>query len=188
MPLDGDFNGLRKLERSIADLSKTGGASQAQVARGVISEVRGLLREQFTSGIGPDGSPLTPTVRGRPALVSRKLPQAFTGSPIPGGAAMSLRVEWLEAHQHGHTFPSRQAAGQTMIFRKGKLVSQARAAKGWQGPKSWQDVRSRAHTVGQRVLPARAIVPEGALPPRWAQAVGQGATNGMQAWYERAAK
>lgn len=178
MSLTGDFDALKRLERNMAELAQSSGPTQRQLARGVIGEVRNLLREQFTNGTGPDGSPLTPTVSGEPALVSRKLPQAITGSPVDGGAAMSLRIEWLEAHQHGHTFPPRQVAASAANVRNGRFVRVGKKASAIRG--------IRAHVIGPRVLPARPIVPEDGLPQRWVEGVSRGAGVALKAWHEKA--
>lgn len=186
MPLTTPTAKLRRLRSDVASLATPTGAGQRGLLAGVRTSVKQLLVEEFATGTGPDGAAWQKTAKGEPALVSRKLPTAFTATIESGGVRFQGRVDWLEAHQTGHVFARRQGGGQTMIFRKGKLVSRARAARGWSGPKSWTDVTARAHSIGQRVLPQRQIYPENGLTPRWEDAIGRGLVGGMERWARRA--
>lgn len=185
--MTGSFDSLRQLQRSIAGLGRPGGSGNVDLLQGIRTEVKGLLVGQFSAGIGPDGAPWKDTVRGKPALVSRRLPAAFL-SRIDQGAVRFVgwvKRQWLEAHQFGHVFKTRAVADRANVLRfskRGKLISQARQNR----QKYGRAVFARAHTVGQRVLPARQIYPEGTLTPRWEAAVGRGITSGMMRWYERA--
>jgi len=188
MALTGDFDGLRRLR---ADMGKL--ATGTDLLRGIDREVKGLLKEEFASGKGPYGS-WRPTVRGRQALQSKKLPQAFKSEIGPTGLRYSAKSkrDLLTAHQEGHEFPARKRAAnqQFLTFKNGKLIKNSRALnKKGEVKRGVQQTFAKAHTVGKRVLPQRQIVPEGdTLPPPWENAVTRGAERGMQRWYERAAK
>lgn len=184
MGLTGDFGRLARLREAIANLGKPGAAAQFEIARSVIKEVRGVLREQFSKGEGPDGA-WQRTARGKPALVSRKLATTFVGAPVNGGAKFRARIPWLLAHHEGHVFPARSSAGHVLYrSRKGKLISAKRAARG----KGAYGTKARAHTVGARVLPARPIYPtrdESAMPAKWAAAINRGARAALEEWASR---
>lgn len=123
MPLTGDLRRLRGWALHVQSLGKPNGAKQKAIASAVGKEVRELLKKQFTSGVGPEG-PWKRTVRGKPALVSRKLPGDFKTSAVAGGVFVSSRIPWLRAHHEGHTFPARQAGGQALFFnKKGRFIS-----------------------------------------------------------------
>jgi hypothetical protein len=189
MPLTGDFDGVRKLRADVKKLT-TG----ADLLRGIDREVKGLLKEEFATGQGPYGA-WQNTVRGRQALQSRKLPQAFTSELQPNGLrymAKSKR-DLLTAHQEGYKFPARQRAAnqQFLTFNKGgKLIKNSRALnKKGETKRGVYQRFAKAHTVGARVLPQRQIVPEGdELPPAWKSAVTRGAEAGVQRWYDRTSK
>jgi hypothetical protein len=175
MGLTGDFAALKKLRRDLADLARPGGKGQTAIGKAVGLEGRKVLQQEFASGEGVAGE-WAEKRHGGQALKTKKIPSTITADPTGTGVLFRSVIDWLEAHQEGHTFPPRRASGQLMIFRKGRLVSAARAAKGWVGPKSWRDVISKAHAIGQRVLPARPFFPIDALPPAWVEAVRRGAT------------
>ncbi len=210
MPLTGDFAGLRKLQRSVESLATPEGEARVRMFAPVRSEVNALLNDEFARSVAPDGSTWQPTVRGRPALVSKKLPYAFS-SRLDRGVLRFVgktKRDLLTAHQEGHTFAARRApaggASRTetrkgrngiaytrtirpgaMYFNgKGKLVKASRFAK----IKKGRVVFARAHTVGQRVLPARKIAPEGSLPQRWVDGIERGLVVGMGIWAMRAQK
>jgi len=193
MPLTGDFAKLKKLQRNMHDLSKTGGRSQAEVARGVGREVKGVIREQFASGSGPYGA-WQQTVRGKPALLSKKLPNDYKATPVPGGVVvMPSRAKWLIAHHEGHVFSARSVGAEQNFLtfnRAGRLIKASRALNKKTGAvrRGVFQIFAKAHNVGPRTLPARPIYPEGAIPTKWAVAINAGAAQGMQRWYERSLK
>src|SRR6185295_4702811 len=127
MPLTGDFVGLRRLA---ADVKKL--ASGEIVLNAAKAEVKGLLREQFQQGIGPDGAPLQETKRGKAALVSRKLQNVFQGR-IDHGALRFVgksKRDMLTGHQEGVTFPARGVAANKQYLtydKNGRLVKRTRA-------------------------------------------------------------
>jgi hypothetical protein len=190
MPLTGDFSKLKKLKRAMADLGRKDGSAQREVGRQVVREVRGVLREQFAEGTGPYGT-WERTKRGRPALVSRKLPQDFRGSTIPGGVKFTSRVTWLRAHHQGHTFPAQQVAAQSRFLtfdKRGRLIRRSRIfnKKTGQVRRGVSQTFAREHSIGARVLPRRPIYPDRGMSPRWAQRINAGAAIGMRNWHARA--
>src|SRR5688572_28526526 len=128
MGFSGPFGRLRQLQKELRDLADPRGRGQQEVARQVVREVRGVLKEQFAAGEGSDG-PWARTKDGRPALVSRKLPQDFRGKPVPSGARFSSRISWLRAHHEGHTFGAQEVAANQRFLtfdRYGRLVRASR--------------------------------------------------------------
>jgi hypothetical protein len=192
VPVTGDLAKAKALARNLRDLADPKGRAQQEISREIVREVRGLLREQFAAGVGPYGMwPLT--VRGKPALVSRKLPQDFRGEPVPGGVRFwwGGRARWIRAHHEGHVFPARQAGGQSLFFNeKGQLLRLGKLTVRGLRTKFVMERVARAHTVGQRVLPKREIYPDRGVgsSPTWAAHVNHGARLGMQRWRERATR
>jgi hypothetical protein len=128
MPLTGNMRQLRGWATHVQSLGKPNGPKQVAIAKAVGHEVRELLKKQFATGTGPEG-PWKRTVRGEPALISRKLPGDFKTSAVASGVFVSSRIPWLRAHHEGHTFPARSAGGQALFFnKKGRFVSRQRYA------------------------------------------------------------
>lgn len=198
MGLTGDFIGLRRLRRNVESLAQPDGKARVDLLAHVQTEVTGLLKEEFAKGIGPDGSAWQQTKSGRPALISKKLAGAFS-SRIDRGIVRftgKSKRDMLMAHQLGHTFKARKVAAdkQFLSFNsKGKLVSARRVLKGsaFTGVmlrRGASQVFAAAHKIGERVLPARPIYPEGTLPTRWQEGIERGLVVGMEKWHERAEK
>lgn len=194
MPLTGDYKGLARLKRALVSIAKPDGTGRTELLTPVQGEVKGLISEEFAQGIGPDGNPWKETRRGKPALISRRLPNAF-GSRIDRGivrfVAKTTR-DLLNAHQKGHEFPARSIKAQTNFSSfnsKGKLVAARRIFKkdGTVRRGGYQRFHA-AHSVGKRVLEARAIYPEGTMPLRWEEAIKRGLTGGMERWAAKAEK
>lgn len=187
MPLTGDFAKLRKLKAAMAELARPDGKPQRDVGRQVVREVRVELREQFGGGFGPYGA-WEKTKRGRPALLSRKLPQDFRGKTVPGGVKFTTRIPWLRAHHEGHVFPAHQTGGQPLFFNeRGRLLRLGKLSARGLRTKFVQERRARQHTVGARVLPRRPMYPERTpLPTKWAYRVNVGAGPAMARWFKRA--
>jgi hypothetical protein len=186
MPLTGNFAGLRRLRRGLESVAEPEGAGRTDLVEGVQAEVKELLAEEFEKGIGPTGEPWQETVRGKPALVSRKLVGAFS-SRIDRGIVRftgKSKRDMLLAHQFGHTFPARKVAAekQHLSFNsKGKLVAARRIFKkdGTVRRGGYQRFAA-AHTVHERTLPARPIYPDGAMPPRWEERIQRGIAAAME--------
>ena len=129
--------------------------------------------------------------QGREALQSKKLPNAFR-FVLAGGKIIGIgksNRDLLTAHQEGHIFSARhRAANQQFLSfsRGGRLVSEKKLYS--KAGKLKRGVFQRfagAHTVGQRVLPQRKIVPDGQLTGIWLDAVTTGALAGFARWSER---
>ncbi len=189
MGLKGDVAGLKKLRREIEDLANPKGRAQAEIARNVIREVRGVLKQEFAAGEGPYG-PWDLTKQGKPALISRKLPQDFKGAVIPGGALFYGRIPWLIAHHEGHTFPARQVAANKSFLTfnaRGRLIKASRALnKKGQAKRGVTQTFAKAHTVSARTLPPRPIYPTRGMPAKWSGPISRAGLAGMQAWQQRA--
>ncbi len=149
MPLTGDLRRLRGWALHVQSLGKPNGAKQVAIAKAVGAEVRDLLKKQFASGVGPEG-PWKRTVRGRPALVSRKLPGDFKTSAVASGVFVSSRIPWLRAHHEGHTFPARHVAGGRELFfnRKGRF----RSRQSFEGAQ--YQARIRMHAIRLKMVGA----------------------------------
>lgn len=190
MGLTGNFAGVRALRRAVRDLSQPDGRAVQDIAKGVKAEVDEVIREEFASGDGPDG-PWQKTARGKAALVSRKLPNAFRARFDQGVLQYTAKVPrgWLLTQHEGHTFPARKVAAlkHYLSFNsKGRLVAERRLfnKKGELRRGAIQRFAG-AHTVGQRVLPPRPLYPTGSLPSKWSNAIARGANVGLTRWYDR---
>lgn len=189
MALTGDFAKLRSLQHGFQSLAS--GAERDRLARGIKSSVIGQLKEEFSKGISPDGTAWQQTKRGRPALISRKLPGAFVGQVNSGNVffrADSTR-SLLVAHQFGATFKARAvgAGKQFLTFDKlGRLVKAKRALnKKGDARRGYRQTFARTHNIGARVLPARPIYPEGAMPTPWSDRIQSGVISELMAWNDR---
>jgi archaeosine-15-forming tRNA-guanine transglycosylase len=188
MPFVRRAAALRRLRRGFESIADPEGSGRAVLIGDVQPEVKALLAEEFAKGIAPDGTDWQRTVRGRPALISRRLESAFVSRVDRGVlrfAARSTR-NLLTAHQEGHEFPERHIAANKEFLSfnsKGKLVAARRIFRkdGSLRRGAYQRFAA-AHTVKARTLPARPIYPEGALPLRWEEAIRRGLTGGLQKW------
>lgn len=188
--LTGDSKRLQKLEQSLRELGQRDGTMLTEATKQIAKNIKDTLKEEFSQGEGPYGAWLR-TVRGRTALLSRKLPQAFAFRADNFVLKFFLRVPWLTAHQTGYKFSARQAKSQSLFFNEeGRLLKLGRLNGARLKKINFvQEVKGRAHTVGARVLPARPIFPTSAgVPPKWAQRINEGANYGMQRWYQKASK
>ena len=163
------------MAREIEKLGKPRSDVRDKIARAVVVEVRGVLREQFGNGTSPDGTPWQVTKRGKPALLSKKLPQDFAGVPTDVGASFFSRVPWLKAHHDGHVFPART---QVLTFnQKGKLARRSKKVfdiatrKGRHIGKFVFDVVA---PIKSRILPERPIYPRARMTEKWGAAVNRG--------------
>jgi hypothetical protein len=188
--LTGNFAGFRELRKAIRDLSKPDGRAVQDIAKNVKAEVDVVIRDEFASGEGPDG-PWQKTARGRVALISRKLPNAFRSRFDQGVLRYTAKVPrgWLLTQHEGHAFPARKVAAlkRYLSFNsKGKLVAERRIfdKKGNVRRGAFQRFAG-AHTVGRRVLPPRPLYPTGSLPAKWSNAITRGASVGLSRWYDR---
>lgn len=192
MPLTGDVAKLGKLAGKMRTLADGKGAGLFPPIK---QAMKATLREEFARSIDPSGRTWKPTVKGRPALVSKKLPNAFDFAARDGyivGVGVSKR-DMLTAHQSGHTWRERQvgALKSFLTFDKNGRVIANRRALNRKGEvrRGVYQVFVREHKVGERVLPERQIIPEGSTLPRlWDGAIRLGFTEGFTQWFEGAAK
>jgi hypothetical protein len=191
MPLTGDTAGLRKLQRSFGQMATQGSAPRVSMLEDVKRQGLLLLKQEFTDSTSATGAPFAKTVRGKPALLSRKLPYAFDGRIDRDSLRFIGRVEreWLVTMQEGRTFKARKVAANQQFLsfsRAGKLVKESRIFnKKGEVRRGARQVFAGEHTVGQRVLPPRPMVPpnaSGDLPPPWDAAVKAGLAVGFGRW------
>ncbi len=174
MGLDGDFDKLRRLAASLRELDQASGEFQRQTSRHVIDEVRPVIRDQFVTGSGPYGA-WERTKRGKPALVSMKIPNSLSAKAVDGGPSFSFHIPWLGVHHSGHIFAPRQV-------EQGKAVQRFSRKGQLRTPSVF---RGRSHTVGRRVLPARPIYPDKGMPAKWGTAINAGVERGVRDWHSR---
>lgn len=184
MPLAGDLRRLKGWAAHVATLGTPNSAPQRAIAAEVGRAVRGVLKQQFSTGTSPTGQPWQPKVNGKPALISKKLPGDFTTSPVAKGVFTTSRIPWLRAHHEGHVFPPRQSAGGHSLWfdQNNRVIKMGRLTKRALRMTFVRESVVRAHLVGRRVLPARPIYPEGAMPAPWAAALNRGIDAGMLKW------
>lgn len=191
MAMDVPETGLRRLRAGFVRIG-----SGDLFLRAINRATKGLLKEEFATGVGPNG-PWDPTKRGKQALQSRKLPQAFKSNVARGELSFVARTtrDMLTAHQEGRAWPARHSAGgQILTFNKRGRIIKAKNAISRGSLKKHGELRLKrgvsfaevqAHRVGQRVLPAREIVPTGTkLPESWEFVLDAVALVEVQRWYE----
>jgi hypothetical protein len=211
MGLSGPFERLEQLQRQLVALGRPGSSAQRAVGQAVAKRLKAQIKHQFATGTGPDGAPqLARKKDGRPGLVSRKLGNAVKVQVTDQGLVGSSKVDWLEAHQHGHTWPPRRAQGQRLMQdARGRFMSFSRFVHlasvstrfqngAWDGyaqrtrEGSWRyvaaRVRAAVHMVGSRILQPRLVYPEGALTSPWAHAIAEGIRDGLTAFFQRATR
>lgn len=193
MPFTSPTARLAAVQRDLRSLGDPEGSGQRFVLSGIRRAIlRGPLREEFKTGIGPKG-PWQPTARGKQALRSNKLAGAFAAQLLAGAVEFSGAVKrnWLEAHQTGYTFPARKTAAnqQFLTFnRKGRLIKNSKALSKKDGlvKRGVHQTFAKPHTVKAHVLPARPMVPTGTtLPAAWETAASAGASEGLERWAKR---
>lgn len=171
MPLTGDTRRLRGWSAHVASLGKPNGAPQRAIAKAAGEAGREQLRKQFASGTGPDGRAWEKTKRGKPALVSKRLPGDFKSEPVARGVLFLSRIKWLRAHHEGHVFPARSQA--LTFSKRGRLLSEKKQRR----QKLVFDVRAK---VGQRVLPERSIYPVDRMTGPWGIAINTGVDKALK--------
>lgn len=201
-----------RMMRSVGQLATTGSAPRVRILVRMKEQFRVRLKYQFSHGVDPDDLTYDLTVRRKLALISNKLPNAFRFWINGDSLSTEGRVPrgWLDAHQRGWKFPPRHVArggsathdvtkwrrdgssyektirpGVMLFDKKGRLVSHRRglAHENGKNMRFGRATFARAHTVGERVLPQRMLVPDaGTLPAPWAAAAAAGFALGMADW------
>lgn len=191
MPLTHD-GAVAKLGREFRAMATTSSAPRAAMLEGIKGQGLLLLKHEFATSTSATGDPFAKTVKGKPALLSRKLPFAFGARVDRDSVRFVGRVarDWLDVLATGRTFKARQVAAnkQYLSFNsKGKLVRESRLFnKRGELRKNVHQVFAAAHTVGERVLPARPPLPTGSeLPPPWEAATKAGVAIAFGRWAER---
>jgi hypothetical protein len=192
MPFTSPTARLAAVQRDLRSLGDPNGSGQRFVLSGIRRAIlRGPLREEFQTGIGPKG-PWQPTARGKQALQSKKLAGAFTAELLAGAVQFEgvVRRNWLEAHQFGHSFPARKTSAQQQFLtfnRKGRLIKNGKALnKKGEIKRGVHQTFAKPHIVKAHVLPARPMVPTGTtLPAAWEAAASAGASEGLERWAKR---
>lgn len=194
MPLTAPTAALAKVSRGLTGLAQVDGPGRMLLLKNVQQNVKALVRNEYASATSPSGATWQKTVRGKQALLSKKIPNMYE-SRIERGVivfvAYSAR-EWLLAQQEGRVFSARHVAAKTLVVNKksGRILSRAAFAKALDKrmnskthKRSYTTRQQKSHAIRARILPARPSVPESsALPALWGAAVSAGVTQGMAQW------
>lgn len=137
------------------------GDFRAPVQQATQTAVQGLLDEQFAQGIGPDGTPWTPTVRGNAPPLTRSGALRSSARAVPGPDGLGVSAQVTDEKAPWHQYGTKRGA--TSI---GALPSDPeRRGKGW---KNRPDVRRKSHAESERMhVPPRPMLPIGTQPARW---------------------
>lgn len=130
--------------KRVKDLAVRGGKEQHAIALGVALKLRaGPIRQQYKTGIGPDG-PWPRRKDGKPALLSNKLPHAVRFQYTETGFKFVWRPPWMAAQHEGHVWPARkQAAREGYQNTKGRFLSaKAFAGRQYQAKKKMQHLQA----------------------------------------------
>lgn len=100
--------------------------------------------------------------RGQPLRDTGRLQRSFNrnSSSDPDGFSIGTNVIYANVHQFGHTFAARRQA----VTRKGRFKKNAQAT-----------ARTKNRSIGARVVPARPMLPNGALGVIWTRAMRKAA-------------
>lgn len=192
MGLTGDFAGLERLRHSLGR-----GQLEAAVLRGIKQQGLVLLKHEFATSTSATGAPFEKTVRGKPALVSKKLPQAFEATMAANSVKFVGRVsrDWLDVLETGHVFEERRVGEKQQYLsfnRRGRLVRESRLFnKAGELRRGVYQTFARAHTVKKRRLPPRPPLPGAEsrdLPLPWDAAVKAGSAIGLGWWTEKVSR
>lgn len=155
MGVRGDFAGLRRLQVALGEAAK--GETRRELAKALADEARDLVDEGFASGTAPDGTPwkaLHPTLSrsGQPLRDTRHLQGSFTTRVTNAGFVIGTNVRYAVTHQEGRTITPKRAPALRWKVRGGKWFSAQKVT-----------------------IPARPMVPEGELGPKWTNAFTEAA-------------
>jgi hypothetical protein len=195
MGLKGDLARLKRLGRDLAEMGQPGSSPQMMLLEPVKQQGLVLLRYEFTESVDPSGSSWAETVRGKPALVSKKLPFAFDAR-IDRGIVRFIgksKRDLLTAHDQGFVFPKRSVAANKQYLNfnsKGKLVAERRIFKKDGTPRRGAYQRfAKAHHIRERRLVQRQIAPSGpTMPSLWDAATRSGLAIGFGQWAEKVSR
>jgi hypothetical protein len=181
---------LEQIRKSMASLGSPEGSARLGILKAMRDNIRAVLKYEFSSSQDPSGNAWKDTVRGKPALRSKKLPNAFVSRLDRGVLGFVGKVDrgWLDAHQFGASMHNRSRLAPVLgnqFIRRAK----AKQIYGRKKSKFRAGLSHRLLSANTHTLPARPIIPEGnTLPRLWEAAVSAGIAAGMQRWAEQVSK
>ena len=183
MPLTGNFAELRNLRRKVVDLATPGSDSEKTIIGAVKRRLKPVLAKQYRGGQPITGGTWKARKAGGPALQSRRLGSAIRIMRRIGGVVVVYMVEWLRAHDEGHTYRSRDQSYLKTYSVTGELLNKRKAKK----RTAVYDVPTRVHRVKEWTLPARRQYPRSITAPMH-EAIASGFRAGMAEWHRGGAR
>lgn len=183
MPLTGNFAELRNLQRKFVDLATPGSDGERAILGAVKRRLKPVLAKQYRGGQPIDGGAWKARKAGGPALQSRKLGSAVRITRRNGGVVVVYMVDWLRAHDEGHTYKSRDRLYLKTYSVTGELLSRRKAKK----RTAVYDVPTVRHRVKEWTLPARRQYPRSITGPMQ-EAIIFGFRAGMADWHRGGAR
>lgn len=199
----GDFS---KLTRTIQGLQKLQTDWRKELARTLADTAKAEVLRQFRDQVDPYGKAWAPlaasTIAGRrtrrprgfigplagPKILenSGRLRRSFKARGEADGIRISTNVIYAGVHQHGHTFQASSNMGQRlMVFKNGRFAKLGSSVgKGFTKGSGYKFKMAR-QVFGERVIPQRQMVPEGAAGPRWSAAFTRDTRAFFQAKFAR---
>jgi len=185
MPLRYSVESVAKLRNALTSIADRNGREWRVIRDRTELSVVNLMKQEFREGVDPSGSTWKPTVKGKAALVSKRIASSIHGRIEEFGILFFSFISWLGVHQEGHTWPAGGSHKMTFAVRKrggltkaGRLVSKARQKR----MKLVFDVEAKHRHA--RVLPPRPSYPTSPeLPPRWFNPIAKIVVDQMQTWH-----
>lgn len=165
MGVRGDFGGLRKLQVALGETAR--GKTRLDLAKALAAEALDLIDDGFATGTAPDGSkwePLHPTLSrsGQPLRDTGRLQRSYTARVTNSGFVVGTNTRYAVTHQEGRTIVPRYAPALRWKVRGGKWFSAQKVT-----------------------IPARPMVPEGELGPKWSNAFTEAARDLVNSRFKR---
>jgi phage gpG-like protein len=158
MSVRGDFTGLEDLRRRISAFGE--GPTRDAIAKNCAAEALHQVQESFVESRDPYGKPWAPlkSRTGSPLRDTGRFMNSFTAKWSPDSFSVSTNFVGAAVHQYGATITPKNAK---------MLAFKVRGAPTKSRP------RGRASSVFAKsvTIPARQIVPEGDVGPRWHDAI-----------------
>jgi phage virion morphogenesis protein len=142
----GDFKGLRNLQVQLGEVAR--GHTQRELAQVLAAEARELVDEGFATSTAPDGSSWDPLKQraGQPLRDTGRLQRSYTSSVTNRGFSIGTNTRYAVTHQEGRT----------IVPVRAKMLR-------------WS-VGGKTFTAKKVEIPARPMVPDGELGPKWTRA------------------
>jgi phage gpG-like protein len=161
--IKGDFDALGELREQVKELSRASTRSTFSKLCG--ASALQLLQREFETSTDPTGKAWAPLKRrdGQPLLDTGRLRNSFGITHAnSGGFTLGTNVLYAEVHQSGATIehPPRVNAHN----RRGRFVARSKTSR------IKRAVRISYTGTFTTKIPARPMVPENELPPRWQKA------------------